>query len=92
MESVEHTQTSHIGKRGTWVVPAGLRRRYGLEEGTLVIAELRPDGILLKPATANPILPSPENQSSAWSNWFDLMSEVKATAHEIAEARTLGRR
>ena len=47
--------TSRIGKRGTIVVPAALRSRYGLEEGALVIAEEREDGILLRPAVAFPI-------------------------------------
>ena len=47
--------TSRVGKRGTIVVPAVLRRQYGLEEGTLVIAEQREDGILLRPAAAVPI-------------------------------------
>ncbi|MGH7572382.1 MAG: AbrB/MazE/SpoVT family DNA-binding domain-containing protein [Gemmatimonadota bacterium] len=45
-------ETGKIGKRGTYVIPANLRRRYGLEEGTLVIAEHRPEGILLRPAVA----------------------------------------
>ena len=45
-------ETSKIGKRGTLVIPAALRRRFGLEEGTLVIAEEREDGILIRPAVA----------------------------------------
>jgi AbrB family looped-hinge helix DNA binding protein len=44
-----------MGKRGTVVVPAVLRERYGLDEGTLVIAEEREDGILLRPAVAVPV-------------------------------------
>ena len=47
--------TSRVGKRGTIVVPAALRRQYGLEEGALVIAEEREDGILLRPAVAFPV-------------------------------------
>jgi AbrB family looped-hinge helix DNA binding protein len=47
--------TSRMGKRGTIVVPAELRERYGLSEGALVIAEGREDGILLRPAVAIPI-------------------------------------
>ncbi len=45
-------ETSKIGKRGTLVIPAALRRRFGLDEGTLVIAEEREDGILIRPAVA----------------------------------------
>jgi AbrB family looped-hinge helix DNA binding protein len=44
-----------IGKRGTIVVPAKLRRRYGMEEGTIVSAEARDDGVLLRPAVLIPI-------------------------------------
>lgn len=47
--------TSRVGKRGTIVVPASLRARYGMEEGSLVIAEQREDGILLRPAVAFPV-------------------------------------
>lgn len=49
------TDIGKIGRRGTLVIPASLRRRYGLEEGTLVIAEGRSEGILIRPAVALPI-------------------------------------
>ena len=45
-------ETVKVGRRGTVVVPAGLRKEYGLEEGALLIAEPRPEGILLRPAIA----------------------------------------
>ena len=51
----EQNPTTQVGKRGTIVIPARLRRRYGLEEGTLVVAEPRDDGILLRPAVALPV-------------------------------------
>ena len=41
-----------VGKRGTVVLPAKLRRRFGIEEGTIVVAEESPYGILIRPATA----------------------------------------
>lgn len=44
-----------IGKRGVWVVPVALRKRFGLEEGALVIAEATEKGILLRPAKAVPV-------------------------------------
>ena len=46
------TETGRVGKRGTLVIPATLRRRFGLNEGALIIAEERPDGILIRPAVA----------------------------------------
>ena len=47
--------TSRVGKRGTVVIPAALRRRFGIEEGSLVIAEDRGEGILIPPALAVPL-------------------------------------
>ena len=47
--------TSRVGKRGTVVIPAALRRRYGIEEGSLIIAEDREEGILIRPAIAVPL-------------------------------------
>jgi AbrB family looped-hinge helix DNA binding protein len=47
-------ETSKVGKRGTLVIPAKLRQRFGLKEGSLVIAEATPEGILLRPAIALP--------------------------------------
>lgn len=47
--------TSKVGKRGTVVIPARLRKRFGLAEGALLIAEERPEGVLLRPAIAVPI-------------------------------------
>lgn len=49
------TETSRIGKRGTFVIPAKLRRRFGIQEGSEVIAEETPDGILIRPAITVPI-------------------------------------
>lgn len=47
-------ETSRVGKRGTVVIPVKLRQRFGLMEGTLLIAEEQSDGILLRPAAAIP--------------------------------------
>lgn len=47
--------TSKVGKRGTVVVPARLRRRFGIEEGSLVVAQECEDGILIRPAVAVPV-------------------------------------
>lgn len=48
-------ETTRLGSRGTLVIPAPLRRKYGLRTGSLIIAEPRDDGILLRPAVAVPI-------------------------------------
>lgn len=44
-----------MGKRGTIVIPARMRRLYGIEEGDLIIAEGTEDGILIRPATVVPL-------------------------------------
>lgn len=46
---------SKVGKRGSVIVPARLRRKFGIEEGGLVVAEERPEGILIRPAAAIPV-------------------------------------
>ena len=46
---------SKVGKRGTVVIPAPLRRRFGIEEGSLVVTEATEDGILIRPAVAVPV-------------------------------------
>lgn len=46
---------SKVGKRGSVIIPANLRRRYGIEEGSLVVAEARPEGVLIRPAVAIPV-------------------------------------
>ncbi len=44
-----------MGRRGTVVLPARLRRKYALGEGTLVIVEEREEGLMLRPAAAYPV-------------------------------------
>ncbi|MBI4409194.1 MAG: AbrB/MazE/SpoVT family DNA-binding domain-containing protein [Gemmatimonadetes bacterium] len=48
-------ETGRVGKRGAVVIPARLRRRFGLEEGSLVVAEETAEGVLIRPAMAVPI-------------------------------------
>jgi AbrB family looped-hinge helix DNA binding protein len=43
-----------VGKRGTVVIPARLRKRFGITEGSYVLAEEREDGILIRPAAVFP--------------------------------------
>jgi AbrB family looped-hinge helix DNA binding protein len=47
--------TTKVGKRGTVVIPVGLRRKYGFEEGSVVIAEARAEGVLLRPVVTLPL-------------------------------------
>ncbi len=45
------TEVSRVGKRGTIVIPAELRRRFNVSEGSFVMTEETPEGILLRPAS-----------------------------------------
>ncbi len=81
-------ETSKVGKRGTVVIPAPLRRRFGIKEGSLVIAEEREDGILIRPAVAMPVeVYTPERRAEfLLSNAID--AEDYARAKE--EVRKMG--
>jgi len=48
-------ESAKVGKRGAIVVPARLRKRFGIEEGSIVLAEERDDGILIRPAVLVPV-------------------------------------
>jgi AbrB family looped-hinge helix DNA binding protein len=75
-------EVSKVGKRGTIVVPAVLRRKFGIEEGKLIVAEERPDGILIRPAVAMPVeIYSPERRAE-----FLLSNAVDAADYKAAVA------
>lgn len=53
-----------IGKRGTLVVPAKLRKRFGFEEGAIVTIEPAEDGLLIRRAVVVPAeVYSPERKA-----------------------------
>jgi AbrB family looped-hinge helix DNA binding protein len=71
-----------VGRRGTVVLPAKLRRRLGIEEGSFVVAEEREDGILIRPATLLPIeIYTPERRAE-----FLLNNAVGAEDYRRARA------
>ena len=49
------SEVTRVGKRGTVVIPAPLRKRYGLEEGREVLVEETAEGLLLRPAVTLPV-------------------------------------
>jgi AbrB family looped-hinge helix DNA binding protein len=82
------SEGTRVGKRGTIVLPAKLRRRYGLEEGTTVVAEESPYGVLLRPAVVVPVeVYTPERKAE-----FLLSNAIDAQdyANAVAEVRKLG--
>lgn len=48
-------ETTKVGRRGAVIIPYLIRRKYGLEEGSLVIVEEKADGVLLRPVVALPV-------------------------------------
>jgi AbrB family looped-hinge helix DNA binding protein len=87
-ESDMTQETSKVGKRGTVVIPAALRRQFGLREGCLFIAEAREEGVLIRPAVALPL----EVYSPARKAEFLLTNAVDAEDYErvAEEVRDLG--
>lgn len=82
------TETTKVGKRGTIVIPARLRRRFGISEGAIVITEERDEGVLIRPATALPIeIYTPERRAALLlSNAVD----AKDYARALKEVQRLG--
>jgi AbrB family looped-hinge helix DNA binding protein len=81
-------QAAKVGKRGAIIVPANLRKRFGIEEGTLVIAEEQENGILLRPAIVVPVERyTPERRAE-----FLLSNAIDAADYREArkEVRKLG--
>lgn len=80
--------TAKVGKRGTLVLPAALRRKFGLEEGSVLIAEEHEDGILLRPATvvALEIYTDERKAEFMLSNAIDAEDYARA----VDEVRKLG--
>jgi len=81
-------QSARVGKRGAIVVPANLRKRFGIEEGSIVIAEEKDDGILIRPAIVVPV----ERYSSGRKAEFLLSNAVDEADYRKARkaVRKLG--
>ena len=76
------TEATKVGKRGVVVLPAKMRRRYGIEEGSMVVAEESPYGILVRPAIVMPVeIYTPERKAE-----FLLSNAVDAKDYREAQA------
>ncbi len=73
---------SKVGRRGTVVLPAKLRRRLGIEEGSFIVAEERENGILIRPAKVVPVeIYTPERRAE-----FLLNNAIDAADYRRARA------
>jgi AbrB family looped-hinge helix DNA binding protein len=88
MPQAAPSEPSLVGEQGTVVLPADLRRRFGIEVGTRVVAEEREDGILIRPAVRRPVRIYSDQQIAE----FLLNNAVDAEDYENArdEVRQLG--
>lgn len=83
--------TGAVGRRGTIVLPAATRRRYGLEDGSLFISEERDDGILIRPAVAVPAdLQSVRRKIKVGLDQLDRGEGVPSEQVEADECSTFG--
>jgi AbrB family looped-hinge helix DNA binding protein len=75
-----------VGKRGTLVLPASMRKRLGMLEGTLVLLEEDAEGgVRLRPAAAMPVeVYSPQRRA-------ELLLENAVDAKDYERARRLVR-
>jgi AbrB family looped-hinge helix DNA binding protein len=85
---MSQSETIRVGKRGAIVLPAALRRQYGFEEGTTLIAEPTEEGIMLKPA----VVMAYERYSVQRQAEFLLNNAVDADDYRrvVAEVRRMG--
>ncbi len=58
-------ELARVGKRGTVVIPAKLRRKYGIDEGSSVLFEDGDDCLVIRPAITLPVeVWSPERKAA----------------------------
>jgi AbrB family looped-hinge helix DNA binding protein len=48
-------EAARVGKRGAVVIPARIRRQFGIEEGTTVLVEAGREGVVIRPAVTVPV-------------------------------------
>jgi bifunctional DNA-binding transcriptional regulator/antitoxin component of YhaV-PrlF toxin-antitoxin module len=92
--TTEHTGNetplfTKIGKRGTMVIPAILRKQYGFTEGIPVVTEPHPEGVLIKPMAFDY---HKKNNSDAWKNWLEVTQVMNLSADEINQFKLDGRK
>ena len=66
------TTTIKMGKRGTIVLPAKLRKQFGLEDGSLLVIEVKDGEIRLRPA----LVYEPEVWSPEETAYFILINSM----------------
>ncbi len=78
--TITNFETTKVSKKGAVIIPLHLRKRFGLSEGSLVIAEEKEEGILIRPAEILPV----ENYSQERVAEFLLNSAIDLREYEEA--------
>ena len=77
-------ETIRVGKRGTFVIPVKLRKRFNIKEDDLFLAEEREDGILLRPAVAVPVeIYTPDRKAEFFLNNAVTKEDYDAACEDI---------
>ncbi|MGB4594165.1 MAG: AbrB/MazE/SpoVT family DNA-binding domain-containing protein [Coriobacteriia bacterium] len=75
-----------MGKRGTVVIPAETRRRYGLDEGEMLVMEEGAAGLVLRPVRAYEVeVYTPERTAEFMLNNAVDAAEYDAALDQIQE-------
>ena len=72
-------QTVLVSNRGQLTLPAGLRKRFGLQHGGAVILEEHNNELIIKPAAVLEIEIYSDSQVAQWDN-DDLLEESHRSA------------
>lgn len=87
MNMTEKAETAWFTTKGQVVIPLRLRKQFEIEDGTKVVVQATPEGILLKPVTAalikrgRGILKRKTNDKSLAEEW----TEHKKQERELEE-------
>ena len=79
-------ETGTIRKNGVFTIPAALRKRFGLSDGSSIIVEEREEGILVRPAVDTPI----EVYSDERIAEFLLSNAIDASDYAAAQGEVVG--
>ena len=77
---------SKVGKRGAVIVPARLRKQFGIVEGSFVTAEARAEGILIRPAVVIPLEAyTPQRKAEFLLSTATSASDYRRARKEVAK-------
>ena len=79
-------EPARVGKRGAVVIPAPLRKRFGMGDGTLVVFDETSDGVLIRPAVAVPVEAySPERKAALLLDTAVDAADYRRARREVRE-------